>query len=1225
MAETRSAMPVTQALTVGDRLFTGMDTYTDANKLQDGFCQRITNMAVQNGSLVPRRGFQAITTNQVSSTGSYWDSIAVKSSRNSVASAVIVGQDASGNTRFWKNDANHTDSLPIPMSATGTLAFSNIQPSLVRLAQLGRFIYVAPGPASTGTSNYPLRIDTKIPTNQYTSVTVNLNYFTKVGHTLSVGDVIVITAGTAPGALALNTPYYVSHVTGNDFYIASALPTSITSGSPVSHLTFAASTAVTMNTTFKGETVPTATGLITTAAVAELAPFTVRDIQASAYTTVTTAFSLSSSASLLANPGFTLGTTGNPVANGWSQFTGSSQIANQSGATYPIPAEGFVAQFDEDPVSGTFPGIYQAVNVPTETYTIYGSNTIVEASALYAVQVRVINYVPTVGDLSLYNNRGITVRVKGYNSFPTAIEGAVAQVVLRPQPTANRSNWTTFTLIADLRAFKDQMVGGQVQVELQNAQNNGSGSTNSVYVDSVNAYAIPNVPKTNTTDTAVDGQTKLVKVYGTKVNTTATAPSYGGYLKNRHFYYDVSATTNDWQNQEYISIQFKVAPQYEKLPQSFTMGLQNGTATAISWGDIGSYDPDGGWLTFSLDAFAKGNRNNVKAVYIRCNNDYILPAVPPATTTSSIPANDVIFYIGKLVYNGELQAGGKYEYGFTRWKAAPAYTTTTSTNTFTQTSPYTISGTTETYFGGVESALSKISTPVNTSNAESRLRISLAGDFRDATGDGYTHLLVYRRNTSTFADGRFRLVAQIDVMPSTPVIVSSSTGVTLEAGATQSQIYMLDNVGDNELLYDNPQGKTGSVFKGGKDFFSRGSETIAIHQSRIWMSVNNTVQASWLLDNDNEYALLTTDVNVPTDPYSSIKGASFDVTGQFDNEPITALVPFSGEGLSKNNSTSNALLVLRNNSILPITGSDASTFTVLGFTQEAGSGCIAPLCAQTVLGRVWWLSNSGIMQYTGGTPVSVSMQLDRLVNARTFNPLIANGVALTIDQSLQRQSSSVSFDNKFIFSSSQPGGTKVDTFFVFDFKSKGWYEWAMPQFSGTVNIRSMYVLNTAIDAPELYVTTSTGHIYKYTGTQDKQTAAASVTAFTWAVLSRQYGQTYSQGLAYYASNLIHQMDVHIHSDATNAVNWRIYNNNQPDLVSPVFNIDPSSPTASYFTASSYSFGTGEKLTAIRNIGKHVRGASYSVQLSGSSLTSPSSCRIYAFMLHVAEGGIRRTN
>jgi hypothetical protein len=1101
------------------------------------------------------------------------------------------------------------------------------------MAQLGRFVYVAPGPAASGTSNYPLRIDTKIPTAVLTSVTVNTNFFTKVGHGLSVGDVVVITAGTAPGALSLNTPYFVSHVTGNDLYISSSLPTSVTGSTVINHLTFASGTAVTINTTFKGETIPTATGLITTAPVAELSPFVVRDIQGTAHQTVTTTFSLSNSASLFSNSGFTAGSNASTTISGWTQITGSSLITQYNTANYPTPAEGFVLQFDEDAVSGTFPGIYQSVSVPTETYTIYGGTTIVEPACLYAAQVRIINYVATLGNLSQYVNLGIVVRIKGFNSLGNAIDGCVASTLMRPQPTASKSGWTTATLIADFRAFKDQLSGGSIQVEMSNATNNGTttaSNTSTVYVDSCNVYAIPNVPKTSTTDTTVDTQTKLVKVYGTKINSTATSPAYGGYLKNRHFYYDVSATTNNWQNQQYVSIQFKLAAEFEGIPQSFTMGLQNGSATAISWGADGVYDPENGWLTFSLNAWAKASRNNVKAVYIRCNNDYITTglagtSVTGGTSSTSIAANVVIFYIGKLVYNGELQSGGKYEYAFTRWKAAPSYTTTTSNNTFTQIPPYAISGITETFFGGVESALSKISTPVNTSNAESRLRLNLAGDFRDASGDGYTHLLVYRRNTSTFTDGRFRLIAQIDVMPTTPVLVSSSSNVSLEAGATQSQIYLLDNVGDIELLFDNPQGKTGNIYKGNKDFFPRGTETIAIHQSRIWMSINNTLQASWLLDNDNEYALHTSEINVPTDPYSAIKGVTFDVSGQFDNEPITALLPFSGEGLSKNNSSSNALLVLRNNSILPITGSDASSFTVLGFTQEAGSGCIAAGCAQTVMGKAWWLSNSGIMQYAGGVPLPVSVQLDRLINARSHNPLIANGVALTVDQSLQRTSSSVAFDNKFIFSSSQPGGTKVDTLFIFDFKTNGWYEWQMPQFGGTINIRHLYVLNTAIDAPELYVTASNGHIYKYTGTQDKQTAGAGLTAFRWAVLSRQYGQTYAQGLAYYAQNLIHQLDVHVHSDASNAIDWRIYNNNQPDLVSRVFNADPVTPPSAYCSSGTYTFGTGEKLLAIRNIGKQIRGASYSVELSGQSLTSPASSRIYAFMMHVAESGIRRNN
>ena len=1232
MAETRSAMPVTQALTVGDRSFVGMDTYTDPNKLQDGLCQRITNLMVQNGSLTPRRGIQGVTTTRINTTGEYWDAFPVKSSRNLIGSAIVVGQDGSGNTRFWKNDNNHTDSLAIPMSATGTLSFSNIQPSLVRMAQLGRYVYVAPGPASTGTSNYPLRIDTNVPTAVITAVIANTNLFTKAGHGLTRGDVVVITAGTPPTGLVAGTPYFVSHVNGNDFYVASALPTSITGGTVVNHITFTGGgVSLTMVTTFKGETIPVATGLITTAPVAELAPFTVRSIQGTAHQTVTTTFALSNSATLTANADFTAGSSGSTTITSWTQFTTGGKFITQydSGGSpaRPVPATGFQCEFNEDAQSGTMPGIWQNVNVPTETYTLYGSSTIVEPACLYAVQTRVINFVPTTGNLSAYNQRGIVVRLVGYASGGTVIPGCSTSTVIRPQATSNRIGWNVYTLIADFRAFKDQLSGGTVQVELQNATDNGTDTSSAIYVDYCNVFAIPNVPKTNTADVTVDTDTQLVKVYGTKVNTTATAPSYGGYLKNRHFYYNVSATTNDWTSQEYVSIQFQPAAQFINYDQSFTIGLQNGSATAITWGSEGSYDAKNGYLVFPLRMFPKGSRNNVKAVYIRCNNDYLVTPEPGAigsAGSTSIAANQVVFYIGKLVYNGELSGSGSYEYTFARWKAAPSYTSTTSTNTFTQIPPYSISGTTESFFGGVESTLSKISVPVLTSDAESRLRVNLAGDFRDASDAGYTHLLVYRRNVNTFTDGSFRLIAQIDVMPTTPVIVSSSTGVSLEAGATQSQIYLLDNVGDIELLYDNPPGKTGHIYKLGKDLFPQGAETIAVHQSRIWMSQNNTLYASWLLDNDNEYALYTTNVNTPTDPYTAIKGVQFEVSGQYDNEPITALVSFSGEGLTRNNSTSNALLVLRNNSMLPVTGSDASTFTILGFTQEPGAGCIASLCAQTVLGRVWWLSNSGIMQYTGGEPAPVSMQLDRLVNARTFNPLMNGGTAQTINQTLQRQASCVLFDNKFIFSSAQPGGSVIDTMYVFDLKAKGWYSWRMPQFGGSVSIRSMYVLNNAIDAPDLYIAASNGHIYRFTGTQDKETTAGSLTNFTWAVLSRQYGQTYAQGLAYYAVNLLHQMDVHIETDAAQTVDWRIYNNNQPDLVDPIFNADAGPPSTTYANGS-YAFTAGQKLIAIRNISKHARGTTYAIRLSGSSLVSPNTFRIYGFMLHVAESGIKRRN
>lgn len=1317
MAETRSAIPVTQALTVGDRAFVGMDTYTDANKLQDGLCQRITNLQLQGGSLIPRRGFQGVTTTSVYS---FWESLAVKSGRNLAASAILVGEDASGYTRFWKHDANHTDALPIPMSAGGTLTFTNIQPKLVKMAQLGRYVYVAPGPAATGTSNYPLRIDTNIATKKLTGVAVNLNKLTYAGHGLSIGDVIVFVAATVPAGTSLNTPYYVSHVNGNDFYISTGLPTSVTAS--YNHLTFAAGTTTTIVTTFKGETMPTATGLITNAPVAELNPFVVRDIQGTAYTTVDSNLTLSNSANLLANGDFGANTGTSPTS--WTQFTSGGNYVTifASSTSRPIPSSGNIAQFDEGALSGVFPGLYQEVSCPTETTTIYGSNTIVEPSCVYGLQVRMTNYINTTGDLSQYNNRGIVVRMKARTSGGADINGATAAVPLKPNPTSNINSFSTYTLIGDFRAFKDQMVGGKILVELQNITDNGSAG-NSIYVDVVSLYAIPNAPATRSTDTSVDTDTKLVKVYATKINTTTTAPSYGGYLKNRHFYYNVSATTNNWQNQEYVSIKFKHNPAYESIAPTFTIGLQNGSATTITWGSEGIYNSDKQWLTFALNVFPKSSRDNVKAVYIRCNGDYLMPVsgngtLPTATvgqTTSSaltpIPANDVIFYIGKLVYNGELQNGGKYEYAFTRWKAAPSYTTDTSAITFKQKPPYTVSyvvtftgggsaningtfgttsiavnqpvvfstngtlptgltaGTTyyvltktstvitvstsvggaavtltgsptgvntmtvgfaadpntlETYFGGVESPLSKISSPVFTSNAESRLRINLSGDFRDASGDGYTHVLVYRRNTNTFTDGLFRCIAQIDVYNTTPTIVNSSANVTLESGPTQSQMYLIDNVGDTELLFDSVQGKTGSLFHNGKDFFPQGAETVAVHQMRLWMSLNNTLYASWLLDNNNEYNIHTTLVPILNEPYLAMKGASFDVSARFDNEPITALVPFSGEGLSKNNSSSNALLVLRNNSILPVTGNDASSFTILGFVAEAGAGCIASNCAQTVLGRVWWLSNSGVMQYSNGLPQPVSQQLDRLINARTHNPLLSPaGTPLAIDQSVQQYASSVFFDNKYICAATQPGGTYIDTMFVYDFKMNGWVEWKFPTFGlGTPPaIRSMYVLNTAVDAPQLFVATSGGHIYQYTGTQDKYTAASAVTPFSWAVLSRQYGQTYAQGLPYYAVNKLTQMDVHVQADSALPITWKVYNEKQPPLVSSIYN-----PWSGEFTATStYTFAAGNKSIAIRNIAKYMRGTMYSLELSGSSLTSPSAFKIYAWLMHVSEGGIRRSN
>lgn len=1298
---TRSAIPITQALTIGDRAWVGMDTYTDPNKLQDGYAQRITNLVSQNGSLVPRKGIQRQTT--TARSGSYYASIAVRSSKNVPSTSVLVAEsNGSLDAGFWKFDGQHTDALPIPMSATGTLTFSNIEPDLVRMAQLGRYIYVAPGTATSGTSNYPLRIDTNTKSQKLLTVAIGTNKFTKAGHGLTVGDPIVIVAasGSLPSPLATDIVYFVTHVAGNDFYVASSLPTTTTTS--VSHITFSSSaTTVTIVTTFKGETVPVATGLVDIAPTAEAYPWIAKDIPTSNFhQIVTNGLTLSASTQMLTNNNFATPGTNNDAPGTWSNYigAGTGQVTTKVGGDIPRTTTGQVVLIDGNSSSGTYPGLYQSVQVRTETNALYnGSST--DPCLMYLCRVSLMHYEQSNSP----RKRPVSIRVRaGTNtgSF-VQVDGAIVSTQFDVRGNGkNKDAWTVIDILADFRDFKSQLsTSSHIQVEIQADADFGDiTSGEGLYVDYIDLYPVATRAITNSGDTILDPTTKLVRVRATPLGASQTH-AYAGYVRDRAFYYTLassqsvtintsgthtaaaavptngtpvsfSSTTGTGltanktyyiinrttagtsfqlsaefngsaviptgtasltmlagsrlRTADYLSMECYIPAEFASQNPQFSIGIQyqtsTGIPTVVTWGGKGTLDSKNRYLTFDLRSFDKSLLEQVVAVYIRCDSDFF---VSSATDAASVFTNRILFYIGKLVYNGDLGISGLYEYGFTRWKAAPSYTTNTTTAAFTAVAPWTKSGSTSTYFGGVESELSKTSVPFNSSNAESRLRVTInSSDFKDSAGAGYTHILVYRRNNTVFPDGKFRLLGQIDISGATPSLAASSLNLSLDSTSTSASLVLIDNVGDSELLFDKPIGQTGYVYRDGKDFFPIGCENIAIHQQRVWMSKENTLYASWLLDTDNEYALHTTIVPVAADPYLPIKGASLVISGAYDYEPITALVPFSGEGLSKSNSSSNALLVLRNNSILPLVGVDATNFAILGFVREPGAGCIAPMCASTFNGRVWWLSNSGISQYTNGLPAAMSKPLDRLVNARTNNPLYnPTSGNLTINQALQRKSSCVVFDNKFVFSSSQPGGTGLTTLFVFDAVLGGWYEWSFPQDGGgsATEPRSMWVLNSDQDAPELYFGASNGHIYKYIGTQD--IAVTTPASFTWSVLTRQYGQTYAQGQDYYRQNKVHQLDLHLETTASLAVDWRIYMQEQPQLVSPVFN----NPTYTFHSSGTWTFNTGNKSAAIRNIKRDMRGTTYSVQISGTSLASDNWFRLYGILLHVNEGGIRRQN
>jgi hypothetical protein len=539
----RSAIPVTQALTVGDRVWVGMDTYTDPNKLQDGYAQRITNLVSQNGSLVPRKGIQRQTT--TARSGSYYASIAVRSSKNVPSTSVLVAEsNGSLDAGFWKFDSQHNDALPIPMSSTGTLTFGNIEPDLVRMAQLGRYVYVAPGAASSGTSNGSLRIDTNTKSQKLLTVAIGANKFTKAGHGLVVGDpfVIVAASGALPSPLATNTVYFVTHVAGNDFYAATSLPTTTTTS--VSHLSFSSSaTTVTIVTTFKGETVPTATGLVDIAPTAEAYPWIAKNIPSSNYhQIVTNGLSLSASAQMLANSDFnTVGAADQPSS--WSNFIGSDPGAATVKTSGDIPTAntGKVLLIDAGPSSGTFPGIYQNVTVKTETDALYnGSST--TPCLMYLCRVGLMHY----EQANSSRKRPVSIRVKAGNvsgSF-VQIDGAAVSTQFDVRGNdKNKSNWVVIDVIADFRDFKSQLGNSSsIQVEVQADADFGDLTRGEgLYVDYVTLYPISTRAITNGNDTSLDPATKLVPVRATPLGVAATH-SYSGYVRDRAFYYTIASS-----------------------------------------------------------------------------------------------------------------------------------------------------------------------------------------------------------------------------------------------------------------------------------------------------------------------------------------------------------------------------------------------------------------------------------------------------------------------------------------------------------------------------------------------------------------------------------------------------------------------------------------------------------------------------------------------------------
>ena len=392
----------------------------------------------------------------------------------------------------------------------------------------------------------------------------------------------------------------------------------------------------------------------------------------------------------------------------------------------------------------------------------------------------------------------------------------------------------------------------------------------------------------------------------------------------------------------------------------------------------------------------------------------------------------------------------------------------------------------------------------------------------------YSHILVYRRANGVFPDGRFRLVAVVPISASSSGTNWTSTVNSVTTSGTWNEITFFDNVPDGDLFYQGGPYDQGQPFESGRDQFPNGCTSLAVHQKRLWVSKANTVYGSWVLNFGNEYSLYTTLVPDVTDPIHDAKGTSFTLSSKADNEKIVTLLSYGGDQMFFNNSSSAAMLVVRERSVYPLLGWDPSTFTIQSMITEASTGCTSPRAAISVFGRLMWQSPLGVVEYTDGniTPRSVELRKMLSLDKATGAPDLTASSYRNISYALHN-------GRMFVFA---PGvGDSVNTYvYVYDTRSNGWTRWrtiptspvygTVPSsFQGFTGGVSMSFGN---DQADFYALGTNGQIYKLANYVDMQDTTTTNPIY-WSMTSRQYGQTYSEGIAYYNQNRVSQLNCHM--------------------------------------------------------------------------------------------------
>lgn len=482
----------------------------------------------------------------------------------------------------------------------------------------------------------------------------------------------------------------------------------------------------------------------------------------------------------------------------------------------------------------------------------------------------------------------------------------------------------------------------------------------------------------------------------------------------------------------------------------------------------------------------------------------------------------------------------------------------------------------------------------------------------------YSHVLVYRRNNGIFTDGRFRLIAVIpyeSTSTTTQTITGAGWSATYNnASATAPGVITLtDTVPDSSLLYIPQFYQQGHIQEIGRDSLPLGASVIATFASRVFMAKANLIYASWQLERGLEYGIYTTILPDLTEAGVQKKGATFTIGGQQDKEVVQAMIGSFAEGIQQSNTTSSTLYVLKENSVSTLIGFDPTTFNAQLWVSTPGAGIAAPMSVLNTDGQITWLSANGYVQYNNGQIIPRSVELRKLLS---LDPTMQgpSGISKIF---YSKSCATVANKRLFLVSTSSNAGAANQTVYVFDTRVGGWVKWT------TINsetFRSITTLSFSDDIQYVYAGGETGQLYRLSGTYDIQTGGTAV-PITWSLLTRRHGQTYSEGVAYYALNRAYQLDLHVQNedattspDATMTVNWDVQNERGT--------YNASTNPYGISVNGTYKFNQKQyKNIAIRSLGKDIKGSSLQIALNG--VTSGYFC-IHAIHVHCYDTAIARS-